>query len=86
MTKCSIDVVKIANKYLEKKQSLSNLERIVLLFTYYNELLEDIDQDDTSDIDLEDQIVEEWVLSLFVPSENDMNLQLAAMSIAGSKS
>lgn len=85
MSKCTIDVVKIAKKYIEKKQTLSDLERIALLYTYYNDLLEDIDQEDDTDIDLEDQIVEEWVVSLFIPSENDINIQLAAMSILGSK-
>ena len=84
MSKCIIDVVKIAKKYIEKKHALTDLERIALLYTYYNEILEDIDQDDVSDVDLEDQIVEEWVVSLFVPSENDINIQLAAMSILGS--
>lgn len=85
MSKCTVNVVKIANKYVEKQHALSSLERVVLLYTYYNDLLEDIDQEDASDIDLEDQIVEEWVMCLFTPSENDINLQLAAMSILGSK-
>jgi hypothetical protein len=85
MSKCSINTTKIAKKYLEKQEDLSDLEKVVLLYTYYNDLLEDIDQEDKSDVDLEDQIVEEWVGCLFGPQESDINLQLAAMSIAGSK-
>ena len=85
MSKCSVNVVKIAKKYIEKQEDLSSLERVILLYTYYNDLLDNIDQEDVSDVDLEDQIVEEWVGCLFGPTENDINIQLAAMSILGSK-
>ena len=80
----SINVKKIAKKFLDKKP-LSDLERLVLLYTYYNELLENIDEEDDSDIDLEDSIIEEWIVNLFVPSEDNMTLELAAISIYGSK-
>jgi len=85
MSKCTINVIKIAKKHIEKQHNLSSLESVVLLYAYYNDLLEEIDQEDASDIDLENQIVEEWVMCLFTPSENNINLQLAAMSILGSK-
>ena len=36
MSKCSINVKKIAKKCLDKQESLSDLERVVLLYVYYN--------------------------------------------------
>lgn len=85
MNKCTIDIKKIAKKFLDKKYRLTGLERVALLYAYYNELLEDIDQDIESDLDLEDQIIEEWVINLFVPPEDEIDLELAALSILGSK-
>lgn len=85
MNKCTIDIKKIAKKFLDKKYRLTDLERVALLYTYYNELLEDLDQDIESDLDLEDQIIEEWVINLFVPPEDKIDLELAALSILGSK-
>ena len=85
MNKCTIDIKKIAKKFLDKKYRLTDLERVALLYTYYNELLEDLDQDIESDLDLEDQIIEEWVINLFVPPEDEIDLELAALSILGSK-
>ena len=84
MAKCSVNVKRIAKKYLEKKDSLSNLERVCLLYTYYNDLLDDIDQDIETDVELEDEIIEQWVVNLFMPPEADIDLELAAMSIMGS--
>lgn len=85
MSKCSIDIKKIASKCLEDKKSLTDLERVCLLYTYYNDLLEDIDQDLDSDVELEDSIVEQWVVNLFMPPEESIDIELAAMSILGSK-
>jgi hypothetical protein len=85
MSKCSINVKKIAKKYITDKRSLSDLERICLLYTYYNDLLDDIDQDVDSDIDLEDKIVEQWVVNLFMPPEDSIDTELAAISILGSE-
>lgn len=84
MSKCSINIKKIAKKYLEKKDTLSDLERVCLLYTYYADLLDDIDQDVQTDVELEDEIVSQWVVNLFTPSEADIDLELAAMSIVGS--
>jgi hypothetical protein len=86
MNKCSVNVKKIAKKYLEKNNSLTDLERVCLLYTYYTELLEDIDQDIETDVELEDEIIEQWVVNLFMPPEVDIDLELAAMSIIGSDS
>ena len=85
MSKCSINVKKIAKKCLDKQESLSDLERVVLLYVYYNEMLEDIDEENDTDLELEDQIVGEWVTNLFLPPEDDIDIQLAAMSILGSQ-
>lgn len=84
MSTCSINVKKIAKKYIDKKQRLSDLERIALLYTYYNEMLESIDEEEESDLDLQEQIIEEWVVNLFVPSADDIDLEIAALSILGS--
>ena len=85
MNKCSINVKSIAKKYIDDKSSLSDLERICLLHTYYNDLLDDIDQDVDSDIELEDEIVEQWVVNLFMPPEDSIDVELAALSVLGSK-
>lgn len=85
MSKCSIDTKRIAKKALEDRENLTDLERVCLLYTYYNDLLEDIDQDLDSDIELEDSIVEQWVVNLFMPPEESIDIELAAMSILGSK-
>ena len=84
MSKCSINIKKIAKKYIEKKETLSDLERVCLLHTYYTELLDEIDQDIQTDIELEDEIVGQWVVNLFMPSDADIDLELAAMSVLGS--
>lgn len=84
MANCSVNVKKIAKKYLKDKHALSDLERVCLLFTYYNDLLEDIDQDVDSDVELEDEIIEQWVVNLFMPSDASIDIELAAMSVLGS--
>lgn len=84
MSKCSINIKKIATKFLQKKEPLSDLERVCLLYTYYSELLDDIDQDIDTDVELEDEIVSQWVVNLFMPSEAEIDLELAAISIIGS--
>ena len=33
------------------------IERVCLLYTYYNDLLDDIDQDIDTDVELEDEII-----------------------------
>lgn len=85
MSRDSINVKKIAKKFLVKRDSLSDLERLCLLYTYYSDLLDDIDQDVVADVELEDEIVSQWVVNLFMPSEADIDLELAAMSIVGSE-
>jgi hypothetical protein len=85
MSKTTIDLNSIAKKFLVKKKSLTDLERIVLLYHYYNEMLENINEEDESDLELQDQIIEEWVVNLFVPPEDNLDLELAALSITGSK-
>ena len=85
MSKCSINVEKIAKKFVDKQHTLSDLERVVLLYVYYNELLGDIDQDNDDDLELEEEIINEWVTNLFFPSEDDIDVELAAMSVLGSK-
>lgn len=84
MNKCSVNVKKIAKKYLDKNTTLTGLERVCLLYTYYNDLLDDIDQDIETDVELEDEIIEQWVVNLFMPPEIDIDLELAAISIVGS--
>ena len=85
MSKCSINVKKIAKKFVDKQHTLSDLERVVLLYVYYNELLEDIDQDNEEDVALEEEIINEWVTNLFFPPEDAIDVELAALSVLGSK-
>lgn len=85
MNKPTIDIHRIATKVVDKKIKLTDIERVVLLYTYYNELLHGINSDDDSDLELEDQIIEEWVVNLFIPPEDEIDLELAALSIIGSK-
>ena len=85
MSKSYIDIKKIAKKCIENKQELTDLERVCLLYTYYNDLLEDIDQDIDTDLELEDEIVEQWVVNLFMPSGSSIDIELAALSVLGSR-
>ena len=85
MSSTNINIKNIAKKYFDKKRHLSDLERIVLLYYYYNEMLENINEEDESDLDLQDQIIEEWIVNLFVPPEDSIDIELAALSVLGSK-
>jgi hypothetical protein len=85
MSSSTIDLKNIAKKFLDRKKTLTDLERIVLLYHYYNEMLDNINEEDDSDLELQDQIIEEWVVNLFVPPEDNLDMELAALSIIGSK-
>lgn len=78
---------KIAKKYLSGKK-LSEIEKLILLYTYYKELIEEIEDDSDINITLEEEIATSWVQALFEGLQltfGNIDIELAAMSICGAE-
>lgn len=77
--------IKIAKKYIEGK-SLSDVEKLVLLYIYYKDLLSSIEDETEVNLELEEEIAASWVQALFENfnlTHGSIDLELAARSISG---
>ena len=77
----------LAKKYIEGKK-LSDIEKLILLYSYYRELLSSIEEETDINIELEEEIAASWVQALFESLEltyGNIDLELAARSIYGAQ-
>ena len=75
----------IAKKYIEGKK-LTDIEKLILLYSHYREMLATIEDDTDLDIELEEEIAASWVQALFESLEltyGSIDLEIAARTIYG---